>query len=118
MAAECALVRQNIIDVKNAAAWLQYADSKTCPLLKEYALSYFVTRARDVFKTESCESIRQCPRLLEEVMMAMQTSLEYADKRFGDTHRLLSVNELRGELNDLGLDMDGSREMLVRRLGE
>ena len=127
IATETALVCSCIIDVNNVADWLQYADAKTCPLLKEYALSYFAVRARDVFKTESYKSnMRDSPKLMEEIIMVVQTSSE--DSRFGASHNMrmrlgasvasnmLSVDKLRASLDRLGLDVDGSREMLVSRL--
>jgi len=84
MAAEAALVRScrkgDTINVDNVAEWIQYADSKTCPLLKEYALSYFVAWYKDVLKTESYGKFKQCPRLMEEVMTTVYNTLSKAEQ--------------------------------------
>ena len=100
--------------VINVADWIQFAHSKTCPLLKEYALSYFMARYRDVPKADSYSKMKQCPALMEEVMMATLPSLD-KDERFGKRDRK-SVNELRCELSRLRLDVDGSKDTLVARL--
>ncbi|KAL7457998.1 hypothetical protein ACHAWC_009886 [Mediolabrus comicus] len=69
-AAESYLVRTCVINIDNVVEWMQFADAKTCPLLKEYAMSYFVARGRDVLKTESYKNLRESPRLMEEIMLA------------------------------------------------
>ena len=116
MSAEAALVRSckkgDVISVDNTAEWIQYADSKTCPLLKEYALSYFVAWYRDVLKTESYQSLKQCPRLMEEVMTAVYNTLSRAEHGTSK----LSVDDLRVSLCRIGLDVDGSKDTLVSRL--
>lgn len=117
MAAEAAIVRScrkgDTINVDNVAEWIQYADSKTCPLLKEYALSYFVAWYKDVLKTESYGKLKQCPRLMEEVMTTLYNTLSKAEQH--GTSKL-SVSELRKSLSRLGMDVDGSKETLVSRL--
>lgn len=113
IAAEAVLVLKRVINVDNVAEWIQYADAKTCPLLKEYALSYFALRYRDVLKTKAYKSMKQCPRLMEEVMIAALPTL---DERFGKSRKKQSVNDLRKELDSLGLDLDGSKEILLSRL--
>jgi len=115
IAAETVLVKKYPMNVNNVADWIQFAHSKTCPLLKEYALSFFMTCYRDVPKADSYNKMKQCPALMEEVMMATLPSLD-KDKRFGKMSDNKSVNELRCELSRLRLDVDGSKEMLVDRL--
>ena len=104
------------INVENVAEWIQFADAKTCPLLKEYALSYFVARYGEVLKTQAYTNLKQCPRLMEEVMTAVYNTTLCKDKRYGKPSKSLSVCELREELGTLGLNVDGSKEMLVARL--
>ena len=45
---ETTLVKSLVITMRNAIDWLLFAEAKVCPLLKEYAISYFVTRADDL----------------------------------------------------------------------
>ena len=115
IAAETVLVQKRVINVINVVDWIQFAHSKTCPLLKEYAMSYFMARYRDVPKADSYNKMKQCPALMEEVMMALLPTLD-KDERFGKMSDNKSVNELRCELSRLRLDVDGSKETLVSRL--
>jgi len=113
IAVETVLVQKRVINVINVVDWIQFAHSKTCPLLKEYAMSYFMARYRDVPKADSYNKMKQCPALMEEVMMATLPSLD-KDERFEKDKK--SVNELRCELSRLKLDVDGSKDTLVARL--
>jgi len=123
MATEVALVQKcggddtDTINVDNVADWIQYAHAKTCPLLKEHALSYFVARYKDVLKTDAYDKMKQCPTLMEEVMTAVYDTLK-EDKRFGKSRNnsLLSVNQMRCKLNMMNLDVDGSKDTLAARL--
>jgi len=119
IATENALVHNRVINVDDVAEWIHFADAKTCPLLKEYALSYFVACYRDVLKTEAYKSMKQCPRLMEEAMIAVYTTFNgVEDERLGQTRRNFSVDELRYYLGKVGLDVDGSKEMLLFRLDD
>ena len=119
IATENALVHNRVINVDDVAEWIHFADAKTCPLLKEYALSYFVACYRDVLKTEAYKSMKQCPRLMEEAMMAVYTTFNgVEDQRLGQTTRNFSVDELRNDLGKVGLDVDGSRESMIALLKE
>ncbi|KAL7525304.1 hypothetical protein ACHAWF_001303 [Thalassiosira exigua] len=48
LAMEATLVKMMVVDMKNVADWLLFAQSKTCPLLQEYALQYCAIRAEDM----------------------------------------------------------------------
>ena len=113
-AAESYLVRTCVINIDNVVEWMQFADAKTCPLLKEYAMSYFAARGRDVLKTESYKNLRESPRLMEEIMLASMD----VDERYQGTDGMLSVDELRAKLGSLGMDVDGSKEILLNRLSD
>ena len=63
--------------------------------------------------------MKQCPRLMEEAMMAVYTTFNgVEDERLGQTTRNFSVDELRNDLGKVGLDVDGSRESMVALLKE
>lgn len=113
-AAESYLVRTCVINIDNVVEWMQFADAKTCPLLKEYAMSYFLARGRDVLKTESYKNLRESPRLMEEIMLATMD----VDERYQGTDGMMSVDELRAKLSSLGMDVDGSKEILLNRLSD
>lgn len=72
-----------------------------------------------MLKTEAYKSMKQCPRLMEEAMMAVYTTFNgVEDERLGQTRRNFSVDELRYYLGKVGLDVDGSKEMLLSRLDD
>jgi len=114
LAAETALVESSVVTTENVADWLIFADSKTCPLLKEQATACFVSRSEDVLNSESSKYLKESPKLLTELMMEISKSANKATS-FGDG-RNVSVNDLREQLHEKGLDVDGSKEMLIARL--
>ena len=44
---------------KNVADYIILADSKTCPLIKEYATAYFFARAEDIVDSSSSEKLQE-----------------------------------------------------------
>jgi len=134
LAVETALVELLVITVQNVMDYLLFADAKTCPLLKEYAISFFVTRASDLLASEeSKRKLRDAPELMEELMIAITKDREMFKERskagkamVRDRNQVLfhqpatsnraTVGELRRRLDERGLDVDGSKEILVSRL--
>jgi hypothetical protein len=97
-----------VITKKNVSEYIVFADSKCCPLLKEYALSYFVLHYKDVLKSEHSKMLCESAELLKEIIVLMGQSEDES----------MSVAELRKELGKLDLDVEGSKESLVSRLEE
>ena len=116
LAIETELVRNLLIKRFNVTNYLIFAEAKTCSLLKEAAMSYFVTRATDLLNSETREKLSESPDLLIELMTEMSKRND-TDTRFGE-YSNLSVSELRKRLVDEELDIDGSKESLVSRLQE
>lgn len=113
LAVETTLVELRVVHVDNAASWLLFADAKTCPLLKEYAISYFAARAKDMLAHESFKKLKKSPALMEECMIAMAKDLN--NDCVDDTENI-SVDRLRKQLDEKGLDVDGTKATLVSRL--
>jgi len=116
LAIETELVRNLVIKPRNVTDCLIFAESKTCSLLKEAAISFFVARATDLLNSETREKLSESPGLLIELMTEMSKRND-TDTRFGE-YSNLSVNDLRKRLADDELDIDGSKESLVSRLQE
>ncbi|KAL9187271.1 hypothetical protein ACHAXT_001374 [Thalassiosira profunda] len=93
----------------NLIDWLLFADAKTCPLIKEYAMALFRLRPKDFL---SNGRLTESPSLMQELLVASSDN----DERLGGTAKAMSVDELRKALHEKGLDVDGSKEMLVARL--
>ena len=112
VAVENTLVASGVMRLSNVADYLLFADAQLCPLLKECATSYFVTRANDILNSKFSKELQESPKLLQELIRAVaQNSHGARSPRAG-----LSVGELRTELGERNLDVDGSKEMLVARL--
>ena len=111
LAVETTLVEALMLNGDNFSEWLLFADAKNCPLLKEQATNYL-----DLMNSECTLELRESPRLMEEMMVAMSSSGD--DPRFSNTGVNMTVNELRKKLDKKGMDVDGSKEVLIGRYQE
>jgi hypothetical protein len=111
MAVENILVQECVITKENVSEYIVFADSKCCPLLKEYALSYFVLHCKDVLKSEDSKILRESGELLSEIIILTGSSSDVGVGSMG-------VAQLRKELGKRKLDVDGSKDALVSRLEE
>ena len=114
LAVETALVELRVLNVENVVEWILFADARTCPLLKEYATAYFAGRVKDVLAHESSKGLDESPKLTRELMLAICND---PNNCIDDTSKM-TVDELRMRHNEEGLDVDGSKAVLVSRLGE
>ena len=118
MTMEAKLVHLIKLKRKNVADWLLFANSMNCPLLKEHVTNYFVSRSADLIGSEHLEKLKESPKIMSELMKELSTRMNN-DPRFVITpERNMPVNELRKKLSEEGLDVDGSKEMLLSRLNE
>ena len=108
LAIEKVLVCERILNKANVADYILFADAQSCPLLKEYAISYFLLHAKEILNSGYSRCLRESGELLSEIIKLM------ADK--GEDG--MDVNELRVELSKRELDVDGSKEALMSRLKE
>jgi hypothetical protein len=106
---------EEILNHSNAADFLLLADALSCPFLKEAVFDEIAFVPSVVFDTEGWTTrVLKCERLVMEVMTA-----RYCEPTEDERQRhveCLSVNTLRYRLVKQGLDVDGSRETLVKRL--
>ena len=123
LAAEACLVRSTEIDVANAMDLLLYADAKNCALLKEAVMDFIVENKLEVL--ERGVSLRDAPGgLLADVLVAVARGGRRSDGARGgndEDERLLStmaISDLRRRAYEKGLDVDGSREVLIASLKE
>ena len=106
MAVENVLVGERILTRKNVSDYMLFADAQSCPLLKEYAISYFLLNAREVLQSKHSKRLRESVELLSEIITLQSPN----------PHEIRSVTELKKELMRWNLDVDGSKEMLIERL--
>ena len=116
--AEAFFVQGIIITVENVMEVLLYAESKSCALLKEVAMDYIVEN-----KTALVENIRfhDAPGSLLNDMLVALIRNEKEDGTVGDIESelaLMRVSELRKRAYNKGLDVDGTRDMLIVAIKE
>lgn len=107
--AEAAKIASLTINASNVIEHLLFADSKNCTLLKEYATSIYISNFDMLVRSSSFEELGKSPDVLRDLMIAISN-----DKTRSDA----TVNDLIGELIDLDLDVDGTKETLISRLEE
>lgn len=108
---EAKLVEADVVSVDNAAEILLLADSHSCALLKELSMKLVVENFAHVAKTKGWTALQDSSSLLTEVLRGM-SGISESNGKGGNK----SVSEMRKRLAGKGLDVDGTREMLVKRL--
>ena len=115
--AEASIVEDTNITMDNVMELLLYSDSKNCALLKEAAMDFLVENKADVIEELSFTDI---PGTLIRDVLATVLRGEKEDGIVGcsDGNHFSSmcVSELRMRAHKKGLDVDGSREMLIAAL--
>jgi speckle-type POZ protein len=108
---------EKFLHVDNAADMLLLGDSHTCAQLKEAAITMiFQNQADAVMNTEGWKRVEESRALLAELLSVLATMTKQTAGATDDDPAEQCVAELRNQLLQLGLDVDGSRETLVKRL--
>ena len=96
---------------------LLYSESKNCALLKEAAIDYIVENKDNVIKKNLLSFVDVPGTLLNDMLVAFIRS-EKKDGAGGgiDGFASMRVSELRKKAHEKGLNVDGSREMLITAL--
>jgi hypothetical protein len=115
--AEAFLVEGTTFTLENVMEHLIYADSMNCALLKEAAMDYI---AENRTKVIGKISFNDAPgNLMNDLLTAVvrgDREEREADNAENDEHQFTTVNELRRKSHEKGLEVDGSREMLISAL--
>jgi hypothetical protein len=116
--AEACLVEGTTFSLDNVMEHLIYADSMNCALLKEAAMDYIVKNKTEILK--KMVSFDDVPSNLMRDLLAAVTRGEREEGGVGGEHENLfttmRISELRQKAHEKGLDVDGSREMLIAAL--
>ena len=111
--AEAFYVDSMKLDSENLLENLQFADAMNCSLLREAAVNYVVENPMEII---DMALINQVPEgLLKDVVVALARK-EIKNEVGGGKFNTMSVGELRFQADGKGLDVDGSREMLISAL--
>jgi hypothetical protein len=117
--AEASLVEGTTFTIENVMELLLYAESKNCALLKEASMDYIVENKAEVIKKLSFTDTVP-GTLMRDLLVAVsrgEMNIEGSDGDSGDSqYNALRISELRKRAYAKGLNVDGSREMLIAAL--
>jgi speckle-type POZ protein len=121
LVAEAELVASGIL-VDTAADLVLLGDAKNCALLKEAAMEFFAKNAESVISSSGWAKVTESLPLMKELMEVLVTTHK---KRLAPDNpdeerdcKRMRVSTLRRMLDEKGLDVDGSRDVLISRLEE
>ena len=116
--AEVSYVKSTAITVDNFTENFYLTDTKKCALLKEKVMDFLMEKDADELlkKLSSQDEVPQSQSLLPDILTALTRKRKRDDNESDDPENLIntmSVDELREELDQRGLNVDGTREMLI-----
>jgi len=118
--AEAQYVKLNKITLDNAIDTLLWADGKHSALVKEQVMDFFMENKKAVHKILSSNETSLPPSMAADILAA--TTIKDAENsnhiRYYADCNVMRVCSLRQKLQDRGLDIDESREMMIARLEE
>jgi hypothetical protein len=115
LAAEACLVESTAFNIENFLDLLLYADSKNCALLKEAAIDFMLANMDEVYRKIS---FTDAPGALLSDVLAALVRKGMVRMGMAEGLRGMRVDDLRRRAHMNGLDVDGSREMLIAALKE
>ena len=115
--AEAYYVKSITITLENAIDNFLYADSKNCALLKEAVMDFLVEHGNEAQKL-SFDNVPSSA--MKDLLSAMNRKKAGSNQGGGNSDNLttMRVSDLRKKLHEKGMDVDGSREMMITRLEE
>ena len=115
--AEAYYVKSITITLENAIDNFLYADSKNCALLKEAVMDFLVEHGNEAQKL-SFDNVPSSA--MKDLLSAMNRKRAASNQGGGNSDNLttMRVSDLRKKLHEKGMDVDGSREMMITRLEE
>jgi hypothetical protein len=115
---EASFVKGTDFTIENIMEHLLYAESKNCALLKEAAMDYIVENKAEVIKKLSFADTVP-GTLMRDLLVATgrgERNVGGADVNVDCQYDSLRISELRKGAHEKGLNVDGSREMLIAAL--
>ena len=103
-----------LLSVESCVDLLLLSESHNCALLREASMNVLVENMQHIISSGGLAELAQSPSLMQEVVI-FQANLGRNDEK---AHLLgsLGVSALRKLAHERGLEVDGSRQVLVKRL--
>jgi hypothetical protein len=116
--AEACLVEATTFTIENVMEHLLYAESKNLALLKEVSMDYIVKNKSEVINKLSFNDVPGA--LVKDVLVATARGEKVVGGSGGDgdesRFNAMRISELRKMAHEKGINVDGSREMLIAAL--
>jgi hypothetical protein len=93
---------------------LLYADAKNCALLKEAVMDFLAEHHNEAVKKVTFADVPG--HLMKDLLVAFGRSKSEDKAEEKGDYDAMRVSELRSKLNEMGLDVDGSREAMIDTL--
>ncbi|KAL3903421.1 MAG: hypothetical protein SGARI_005388, partial [Bacillariaceae sp.] len=113
------------LPAESVASMIMFAETWSCPLLKEAAIAKYKEDPRAVMQSEEWQQIAGPAQLLNEILFATNVLHEWVDDDVAHKKSSLltetdistmSVGTLRDRLHNAGHSLLGSRDDLIQRL--
>eukprot|EP00584_Thalassiosira_punctigera_P001001 CAMPEP_0172538678 /NCGR_PEP_ID=MMETSP1067-20121228/10024_1 /TAXON_ID=265564 ORGANISM="Thalassiosira punctigera, Strain Tpunct2005C2" /NCGR_SAMPLE_ID=MMETSP1067 /ASSEMBLY_ACC=CAM_ASM_000444 /LENGTH=382 /DNA_ID=CAMNT_0013324225 /DNA_START=265 /DNA_END=1413 /DNA_ORIENTATION=+ len=117
--AETWYIKSIAITMDNFAAMFYFADTKKCALLKERVMDFLIDNDTDVLKKLTEQEVPQSQTMMTDILTAVARGKRKREQYEGNDPEkigLMSVNSMRKMLDQRGLGVDGTREMLIEAL--
>jgi hypothetical protein len=115
--AEACLMEGTTFSLENVKEHLLYAESKNCALLKEVAMDFLVSKKDEVIgKMISFDDVPSTLMRDLFVAFAREPNRPGSTANGENIFNTMRISELRRMVHERGLDVDGSREMLIAAL--
>ncbi|KAL3761780.1 hypothetical protein ACHAWU_001296 [Discostella pseudostelligera] len=101
------------LTLENVLEHLSFAEAKNCAYLKEKAVDFIIRNTTEIIKRKTITTTSEGPSM-SDILAAVARSQD--EKKAEKELCAMSINELRHRAHEKGLDVDGSREMLVSTL--
>ena len=108
--AEASLVNSTTITFENAIENLLYADGKNCALMKEAVMDFIYDNRKEAMGELSFDNVPG------SAMKDLLAAVNRGEEKGNNNLSTMRVNALRKRLQEKGLDIDGSREIMIARL--
>lgn len=111
--AEVCYVSSLQLTLENVMDQFLFAEAKNCAFLKEKVIDFIINNSAEVMKQKKLTNVDGGPSM-SDILAAVARG--QAEKSTEKEFCTMSINELRHNAHKDGVDVDGSREMLVSAL--
>ena len=114
--AEVHYVESIKFNLENIGDCLLFSESKNCALLKEAVMNFIVENASEINEKNSLKDVHGDFLNDALAVLAIKEEKRQAVETYSERFSVMTINELRHEAHENGLEVDGTREMLISAL--